>query len=866
MSAQMDFYDNIEKLCMGCLGSMEESGGKCGHCGFNNSASVYPHQLPPMTVLAGKYLTGRVLGEGGFGITYLGIDMNLGLKVAIKEYYPAGFVSRTSQSATVAPYSGTNGEYFAAGLDKFLAEARALARFHDLESIVEVRDFFRENGTAYIIMEFIEGMTLSQALEEQDGRMPSDYVFKLMEPAILALQQVHKSGLIHRDISPDNIMLDDRGRLKLLDFGAARQFDSKKTMSVMLKPGYAPIEQYQTSGHFGPWSDVYALCATIYKLITGAMPIESLERLVEDTLAPPSLLGADISPEREAMLMKGLAMRKEDRFKSMDALHSAFYLNQEKIAQYVPSESAATTSTVRSDEDLAPAKAALAGRGEATGKGEEAKKEKKRGSFINGKLALILSGVLALCGALALIFALWPEGESPQPGINMPTVSQTLNEPAQTAQNPQETATASQGLPFPDAGIFAGVYGHSRQGEKGIYHYYDMDPITISNYMEYVKGLDRRISLQQGENSSHFVVLYSSEMIGGASMSVAELRALQEGALEIFVPSGTEMSFTEPAVTQSYLSQNGISAGQWLKLPDGYGYEGKNYRGNTAANYRNGAVMVKQGRWVYFCDLNSGGDIIAFDMDDESHVSLTSGFSDVKNISAAGDWIYFSALEQGSTKSGLYKVRTDGGQEPYLIAENLLCVAVYGDWIFAMDTETNGGLIRMHKDDESSVLEILPANGVFTNVAYDRIYQCDVGGKTGIFAMDMDGGELTLISRQDVHEMIIHGGWIYYITSPEDGSEIWRMGLDGMDGELVARGPALNMAVDDQSVYYTGYEDNALYSLYLDGSEPEKLAESCAAPMLISDDSYIYLFYMDTEGKLMMYNFSQESSVEFGLY
>lgn len=854
MSAQMDFYDDIEKLCMGCLGSMEESGGICEHCGFNNGAPVYPHQLPPMTVLAGKYLTGRVLGEGGFGITYLGIDMNLGLKVAIKEYYPAGFVSRTSQSATVAPYSGTNGEYFTAGLDKFLAEARALARFHDLESIVEVRDFFRENGTAYIIMEFIEGMTLSQALEKQNGRMASDYVFNLMEPVILALQQVHKSGLIHRDISPDNIMLDEKGRMKLLDFGAARQFDSRKTMSVMLKPGYAPIEQYQTSGHFGPWSDVYALCATIYKLITGAMPIESLERLVEDTLAPPSLLGADIDPGREAVLMQGLAVRKEERFSNMSALHSAFYSSRGQAPRQAPLE--------------APAEAPKVFPGAVEG-AEEIRDNKqpasrKKPTLPRGRLALILSGVLALCGAAALLFALWHNGGNNPPYIAIPTPSAILLGTAQPSQSPQETA-AVQGLSFPDAGVFAGVYGNSSQADNGVFYYYEMDSITASNYLEYIQSLDRRISLRQGEDTSHFIVLYASDMIGGARVSVAEMRLLQEGMLEVFVPSGTDMSFAEPAVTQSYLSQNGISAAQWLGLPEGYSYGGKNYRGNTAANYRNNAVMVKQGRWVYFSDLNSGGDLIAFDMDDESHVVLTDGFERVTGISALGEWIYFSAYEKGSVQPGLYKVHADGLEEPHLIAESLMCVAVYGDFIFAMDTETNGGLIRIHRDDENSVIELLPANGVFTNVAYDRIYQCDVGGKTGIFSMNMDGSGLTLISRQDVHEMIIHGGWIYYITPPEEGSEIWRMSLDGIENELVDQGPALNMAVDDQSIYFTGYDDSALYGLYLDGSGPERLAESCAAPVLISDDNYIYLFYMDTDGRLMMYNFSQESSVEFGL-
>ena len=278
-------------LCMGCMRPKTHP-GLCPFCGFDEAAyELSPHHLPLYTILNGKYLVGKVLGEGGFGITYLGWDINLELMVAIKEYYPNGFVTREScgYDNTVTVLSGYRAEYFAKGLEKFVDEARRLAKFWGLPGIVAVKDYFPENKTAYIVMEFVEGKTLMAMLRENGGSLPAGQVFQMMEPVMESLETVHEAGLIHRDISPDNIMVDAKGRVKLLDFGAARSFisDSEKSLSVMLKPGYAPEEQYRSRGKQGPWTDVYSLCATMYRAITGGVPLESLDRMAEDTLKRP---------------------------------------------------------------------------------------------------------------------------------------------------------------------------------------------------------------------------------------------------------------------------------------------------------------------------------------------------------------------------------------------------------------------------------------------------------------------------------------------------------------------------------------------------------------------------------------------------
>lgn len=310
----------------------KEGGGTCPHCGFDaETYEAAPHHLPPETVLNGKYLVGRVLGEGGFGITYLGWDLNLQLKVAIKEYYPNGFVTRGSRDGhSITVLTGQRSEFFRKGMEKFVDEARRLAKFWGLPGIVAVKDYFQENQTAYIVMEFAEGKTLKTVLEEKGGRMEAQAVFGMMRPVMDSLETVHNAGLIHRDISPDNLMTDGKGHVKLIDFGAARDFlsDGEKSLSVMLKPGYSPEEQYRSRGQQGPWTDVYGLCATMYRMITGEVPLESLDRMEEDTLRAPSEMGVSISAAQEAALMKGLAIYKKDRYQSIGELKAALYAEE----------------------------------------------------------------------------------------------------------------------------------------------------------------------------------------------------------------------------------------------------------------------------------------------------------------------------------------------------------------------------------------------------------------------------------------------------------------------------------------------------------------------------------------------------------
>lgn len=312
----MASYDH---LCFGCMTDIGTE-SVCPHCGWvKGTAAEAPQHLPPGTILQNKYVLGKVLGHGGFGITYLAWDSNLNMKLAIKEYMPRDFVTRSPDHTYVSVFSGELGTHFEKGLKNFLDEAKTVAQFSHHPGIVGVKDFFRDNGTAYLVMHYLEGVDFKHYLESQGGKIPYQTALRIMMPVMDALREVHSTGTLHRDISPDNIYITSEGQVKILDFGAARHAMSEfsKSISVILKPGYAPEEQYRSKGKQGPWTDIYATAATLYRAIVGSVPPESLDRLEEDGIVPPSALGVDIPKGAEAALLKALSVRASDRYQSM---------------------------------------------------------------------------------------------------------------------------------------------------------------------------------------------------------------------------------------------------------------------------------------------------------------------------------------------------------------------------------------------------------------------------------------------------------------------------------------------------------------------------------------------------------------------
>lgn len=316
----------MEQYCYNCMSLVGQDSTFCRYCGKNlrESSDMSPYQLKPGTVLQNRYLIGSVLGEGGFGITYIGLDKVLAKRVAVKEFYPAGAAHRASVVSGDVIITRGKEPMYRRGVERFVQEARSLAAFSSEDGIVDVLDTFQANNTAYIVMEYLEGNTL-KALLKTKGVFDASDLIKLMEPVMKSLSVMHRTGFIHRDISPDNIMLTNNGKLKLMDFGSARYFlNQDSELSVMLKQGYAPVEQYSSRSQQGPYTDVYALCATIYTCITGTLPENSLDRSRYDTLVPPSAKGVRISPVHEKALLHGLQPNAAVRCPDMETLMREF--------------------------------------------------------------------------------------------------------------------------------------------------------------------------------------------------------------------------------------------------------------------------------------------------------------------------------------------------------------------------------------------------------------------------------------------------------------------------------------------------------------------------------------------------------------
>lgn len=280
--------------------------------------------LPVGRLLSGRYEIEKSLGQGGFGITYLAMDKKLLGRVAVKEYFPASLACRRGEE--VEPLTEDCRQRFLRGREKFLAEAKTLAGLSQTPAIVSVLGCFEENGTAYMVMEYVPGLSLRAWLEEQETLPPFQAAVELLAPVFSAMEQVHKKGLIHRDICPDNLLVRDNGTLTLIDFGAARAFYQQEeealTRTVMVHQGYAPPEQYDKKGRQGPWTDVYGLAATLYEMVTGTMPPSALERLGGQGVYPASAYGVDITPEQEEALNRGLALETRERFATVKAFQN----------------------------------------------------------------------------------------------------------------------------------------------------------------------------------------------------------------------------------------------------------------------------------------------------------------------------------------------------------------------------------------------------------------------------------------------------------------------------------------------------------------------------------------------------------------
>ncbi len=315
------------RRCLGCMEEYKDEYQICPKCGYEDGTPpAEAYHIVPGTILGERYLVGRVLGFGGFGVTYIGYDLTLDRKVALKEYLPSEFSTRLPGQTEVITYAGEKTEQFQSGLGKFVEEAKMLAQFQAADGVVQIYDSFCENSTAYIVMEYMDGRTLKNYLEEK-GRISVEEAKEILRPVAASLKEIHKLGVLHRDIAPDNIMLTTDGQVKLFDFGASRfaTTSHSKSLSVIIKQGYTPVEQYRSRGDQGPWTDVYSLAATFYKMITGVTPEDSMERVEKEELRKPSKMGISIPKNTENAIMNALVVNPRERTQSIEAFEEELY-------------------------------------------------------------------------------------------------------------------------------------------------------------------------------------------------------------------------------------------------------------------------------------------------------------------------------------------------------------------------------------------------------------------------------------------------------------------------------------------------------------------------------------------------------------
>lgn len=294
--------------------------------------------LKPGVILKERYKIEEVIGAGGFGITYRAWDPLLQSYVAIKEYYPSGIATRSADSSKVCVPVGQEQREYHRGRIRFLKEAQDVARFQSEPNIVSIYDYLEENDTAYMVMEYLHGCTLKQYIREHGGRLDTDHILHICLSVLDALAVVHKAGMIHRDISPENIFICEDLTVKLIDFGAAKQvyLDGEQTMSVVLKPGYAPPEQYAKKDKQGPWTDIYALGATLYFAGTGEKPEESFGRVLEDTIKPVCEVNPEIPRAMSQVIMRAMSVKIEDRYQTVEAMREALLAGEGQNAQMEP--------------------------------------------------------------------------------------------------------------------------------------------------------------------------------------------------------------------------------------------------------------------------------------------------------------------------------------------------------------------------------------------------------------------------------------------------------------------------------------------------------------------------------------------------
>lgn len=308
--------EEFQNICPNCF-AQSMYGGQCRNCGYTDvPINLNSMQLPRFFVLYERYILGRVLGAGGFGITYKAYDILNNSLCAVKEFVPIGISARYMDGITLQASSEGQEDNFEHGKKRFLEEADVLKQLRNIPEVVQITDYFTENNTVYYVMEYLDGVTLKRMMNSMGGRLPYREAAAVIYRVGMALEEIHnRAHIFHRDISPENIMITQKGEVKLIDFGSAKYLIGQRSqnLSVVLKPGFAPPEQYTSTGRQGSYTDVYALAGTFYYAVSGVMVPEAPERLSGNNHTPLKNMDLGISEKVSDEVDRALALNYRNR-------------------------------------------------------------------------------------------------------------------------------------------------------------------------------------------------------------------------------------------------------------------------------------------------------------------------------------------------------------------------------------------------------------------------------------------------------------------------------------------------------------------------------------------------------------------------
>ena len=775
-----------EEICLGCMAEKGEA-KVCPTCGYEEGTPpVSPLHLKPGTVLNRKYLIGRALGHGGFGITYLGLDLNLRVKLAIKEYFPTGLVTRDATAETVSVFSGDSRESFDYGLEKFLEEGRTLARFSNVPEIVGVRDFLRENGTAYLVMDYIEGITLKEYLARQGGKLPLDAALTFLMPVVHALEKVHASGMLHRDVSPDNIFVTSDFHVKLLDFGAARCAvgGQSRSLSVMLKPGYSPEEQYRSRGKQGPWTDVYAAAATLYKLLTGETPPEAMDRLAEDDLKPFSSFGLSLPESYEKAILKALSVRAEGRYQTMSEFEAALTGEVEQEDAPAKTEPPAEKSPLQSRTEPL------------------------------GVAVPVLKNTPPVNGAEPAADVTVPLPKDREPGGDSAENKPVLfMHHLEDEEDPREEAGSSFPRKRKGLLLFAAalaVFVILAIASAAIGH---QQPASVPAQAE---------SSSEAQQSSSEVQSAESENQAVSSGTPASSAA---SASDSFAPDYAPGQENTVGNTSGNIVNNGIIAqqGNWFY----YFNEEKLYKvktdGSGKAQIDNDVGNVNSlnvsGDWIYYSSYGYGTPwVYKIKTDGTGKTSLCN--DDAEYATVAGDWIYYCNHTDGDT---IYKIKTDGTGRVKLCGDSADNMSVLGNWLYYCNTGDGNNVYKIGTDGSGRV-KINDDDSCFVNVEGKWIYYKNNREFGQLFKIGIDGSGRTQVTDSEAgtikpYYFNVNGSWIYYGYIENETCNLYKIKTDGTGKMKLCDGQSDNISIVGDWIYYRDSVENKLHRLKTDGTQ-----------------------------------------------